>query len=353
MGRSTTRDDAPTPRQRRPKISDIAARTGLSTATISRTINGKRWVSAETRARVQAALEEVGYVPSGIAASLRTGRTGLLCLMIGELRDPTALAAMQGALEAASAARYGVVVHMTHDASEHSHFYSDVIGRGWVDGGLLLWPTSADASLIQHIYEGGMPLVLIEPEIEVPNVPSVHSDAFDVGFRSTQHLLELGHRRIAICAQPPGAWDIGVRYLDGCNAALAAANIPGASSCEYAYGGTYADGYEAARTWLQRTNPPTGLCFNSDLSALGGMAAAHDLRLSIPHDVSVVGYDDTEIAQLIKPSLTTPRLRFLGMARAACELLIGLMNGSESTPTPQFIQTDIVARESTSLLQHR
>src|SRR5579875_3399600 len=100
-------------RRRRLNIADIAAHTGLSTATVSRVINGKPWVAAATRQRVLAALQDAGYVPSSLAASLRTGRTRLLGLMVGEPRDPTALAAMQGALDAAGPGRYGMVVYMT------------------------------------------------------------------------------------------------------------------------------------------------------------------------------------------------------------------------------------------------
>ena len=338
----------PSSQRRRLRIADIATRTGLSTATISRAINGKRWVSDDTRARVFAALEEVGYVPSGVAAGLRTGRTGLLGLMLGELRDPTALDAMQGALEAAASAKYGVVVYMTRDEQERSRMYSEGIGRGWVDGGLLLWPSYEDTPVVRRIYGGGMPLVLIEPEVEVPGVPSVHSDVFDTAYRSTKYLLNMGHRRIGVCAQRPSAWDIGRKYLAGYQAALDEVGVPFEPALAHYVGNGYEAGYESVTRLLNLSRPPTAVCCNSDTSALGAVAAARDLGRSVPEDLSVIGYDDSQMARLVRPTITTPHERFLGMARAACRLLLGILHGTEPRQEKLLIQTDIVARQSTA-----
>lgn len=340
-------------RPRRLNIGDIAARTGLSTATVSRAINGKPRVSEQTRARVMATLDEVGYVPSGVAAGLRTGQTRLLGLMLGELRDPTALAAMQGALEVATAAHYGVVVYMTRDEREHARLYSDIIGRGWIDGGLILWPTREDASQVQRIAASGMPLVLIEPEAEVAGVPSVHSDPFDAGFRCTQHLLELCHRRIAICAQVEASWNIGGKFLAGYRLAIAEAGVPYEPSLGLRIGGSFEAGYEAAVQLLRLPEPPTGICCNSDLSALGAMAAIRDHGRSVPDDLSVVGYDDSQLALLVKPALTTPRDRFLGLARTACEVLIALLGGAQAPAEPLLVRTEIAHRQSTERIKGR
>ncbi len=340
-------------RPRRLNIGDIASRTGLSTATVSRAINGKPRVSEQTRARVMSTLAEVGYVPSGVAAGLRTGQTRLLGLMIGELRDPTALAAMQGALEAATAAHYGVVVYMTRDEREHARLYSDIIGRGWIDGGLILWPTREDAPQVRRIAAGGMPLVLIEPEVEVAGVPSVHSDPYDAGFRCTRHLLELGHRRIAMCAQSEASWNIGGRFLAGYRTALAEAGVAYEPSLGLQVGGSYEAGYDAAVRLLKLPEPPTGLCCNSDLSALGAMAAVRDLGRGVPDDISVVGYDDSQLARLVKPALTTPRDHFLGLARTACELLVALLDGAQAPAEPLLVRTEIAPRQSTTSIQGR
>ena len=343
------REQRPGARPRRLTMSDIAARTGLSTATVSRAMNGKPWVAEETRARVLATLAEAGYAPSGLAASLRTGRTRLIGLMIGEPRDPTALAAMQGALEAAAPAQYGVVVYMTHHEREHERIYSEVLARGWVDGALLLWPTQADAPLIRRIHEGGMPLVLIEPDAKVPHVPAVYADAYHGGYLSAEYLLELGHRRIGILAEPPSMWSLDLSYLDGVRAAMAAAGVPADVELTLLRGGSYEQGYETALRWLRWPDPPTAICCCADMAAMGAIAAARELGLNVPDDLSVVGYDDTQMALWMKPALTTLRDRRRGEAQAACALLLSLIDGAPPPAQPVLVRTDLAVRQSTAL----
>ncbi len=346
--RRSTRDDDPS---RRPNIGDISARTGLSSATISRAINDKPRVSPATRARVLGVLEEMGYVPSGLAVGLRTGHTGFVGLMIGEPRDPTALAAMQGALDATASTRYGVVVYMTRHPGEHARIYADVLARGWVDGALALWPLPADEPVIRRLHGAGFPLVLVEPEFPIHDVPSVYADAYGDGYRSTRHLLDLGHRRIALCAENPGVWPLDRGYPDGYRAALREAGVPLDPPltvvADPADGISYDVGYAVATRWLRTSDPPTALCVSSDRAAMGAIAAARDLGLHVPDDLSVIGYDDTQMASWMKPTLTTPRARRHRLAQVACETLLGLIGGGPPPTAPLLVQTDLAIRQST------
>jgi len=342
------RDDE---RFHRPNIGDIAARVGLSSATVSRAINGKPRVSASTRARVLGVLEEMGYVPSGLAVGLRTGHTGFVGLMIGEPRDPTALATMQGALDATASTRYGVVVYMTRHPGEHDRIYSDVLARGWVDGALALWPLPADEPVIRRLHHAGFPLVLVEPEFAIHDVPSVYADAHDDGYRSTRHLLDLGHRRIAVCAEDPQVWPLDRGYPDGYRTALREAGVPLepplAVVADPADGVSYDVGYAVATRWLRLAHPPTAMCFSSDRAATGAIAAARDLGLFVPDDLSVIGYDDTQMARWIKPTLTTPRERRHRLAQVACETLLGVIGGTAPPTAPLLVQTELAIRQST------
>jgi len=329
------------------RIADIAARTGLSTATVSRAMNGKPRISAATRARVLAVLDEIGYVPSGLAASLRTGQTGQLALIIDTPDDPTRLAAMQGAFHAARQAKYGMAVYMIGDEGDRTRTYSQTLARGWVDGALLLWPGRADAPFVRRLRAGGLPMVLIEPEEAVPGLPAVYADAYDDGWRSTRYLLDLGHRRIAACANPAG-WGIEGQYLEGYRAALAAAGIAADPALGAAAGWSYEAGYGVATTWLRVPDPPTGLLFRVDMAALGAVAAARDLGRVVPDDLSVIGGDDTQMTQWIKPALTTLRERRSGLTRVACELLLDLVAGRPPPAEPLLVQTAVVVRQSTA-----
>ncbi len=333
-------------RRARPSIADIAAHTGLAQSTVSRAINGRPRVAEQTRARVMAALDELGYVPSSVATSLRTGRTRLLGLMIGETRDPTALSAMQGALDTAAAAQYGVVVYMTRDPADHATIYSQVLGRGWVDGALLLWPRKDDETFVRRLQGSGLPMVLIEPEVEMQGVPSVHPDAYGDGYRSARHLLDLGFRRIGACTALV-RWGITGRHLDGYRAALAQAGLQYDPSLVLPADYSYEGGYTLAVQLLQLPEPPDAICFYSDMAAMGAIAAARDRGLQVPRDLAVMGYDDTEMAQWIKPTLTTLRDRRLGLARAAARLLLALLDGAAPPTEPLLVAADIAARQST------
>lgn len=329
------------------RIADIAARTGLSTATVSRAMNGQPRISAATRARVLAVLDEMGYVPSGLAASLRTGQTGQLGLIINTPDDPTRLAAMQGAFHAARQAQYGMAVYMIGDEGDRTRTYSGTLARGWVDGALLLWPSRADEPFVRRLLTAGLPMVLIEPETAIPGIPAVYADAFDDGYQSTRYLLDLGHRRIAACGNPVD-WGIEGRYLDGYRDALVTAGLPYDPALGVAAGWSYETGYATAMTWLRSPQPPTGLIFRVDMAALGAMAAARELGLAVPDDVSVIGGDDTQMTSWIKPALTTLRERRSGLTRAACALLLDLIAAREPPGEPILLPTDLVVRQSTA-----
>jgi len=339
-----------TGRRTRPNIDDIAARTGLHKSTVSRAVSGKGRVSPQTRARVLIALDEVGYVPSRLAASLRTGRTGLLGLLIDGPHDPIRLATMQGVLDAATPAGYGVVVYMVPHEQEVTAPTSAPIVQGWVDGALMLWPDRASEPLVRRIRDRGLPLALIEPEVEMAGVPSVYADAYYDGYLGTHYLLDRGHRRIGVCANPV-AWGVEGAYLDGYRAALAEAGLPADPALGLAAGWSYEVGYATTSRWLRLPEPPTGACFRSDMAALGALAAARDLGRRVPEDLAVIGGDDTQMAQWIKPSLTTPRERRSGLARVACAVLLGLIDGRPSPVAPVLVRTELAPRQSTGAVR--
>ena len=364
------RDTVPPARRPRPNIDDIAARTGLHKSTVSRAVSGKGRVSPATRARVLAALDAVGFVPSRLAASLRTGRTGLLGLVIDGPHDPIRLATMQGALDAATRAGYGMVVYMTAqdqgplaapapgaaasslaDTAQDRAIAplspsADAIAQGWVDGALVLWPRRADEPLVRRIRDLGLPLVLIEPEVAMDGVTAVYADAYHDGYLGTRYLVDLGHRRIGACGHPAD-WGVEGAYLDGYRAALAEDGVPHNPALGLAGGWSYEMGYETAVRWLHLPDPPTGALFRSDMAALGAIAAARDLGRRVPEDLAVIGGDDTQMARWIKPALTAPRERRTALARAATALLLASIAGQAAPSDPVLVRTDLVVRQST------
>lgn len=226
-----------------------------------------------------------------------------------------------------------------------------MLARGWVDGALALWPLPADEPVIRRLHRAGFPLVLVEPEFAIHDVPSVYADAYDDGYRSTRHMLDLGHRRIAVCAEDPRVWPLDRGYPDGYRSALREAGVPIdpllATVSDPADGISYDVGYASATRWLRSTRSPTAMCFSSDRAAMGAIAAARDLDLSVPDDLSVIGYDDTQMASWMKPTLTTPRGRRHRLAQIACDTLLGVIGGTAPPPAPLLVQTDLAIRQST------
>jgi LacI family transcriptional regulator len=331
--------------RRRPTITDVAALTGLSKATISRALNGRDRVSAATRARVLATLEEIGYIRSHAAASLSTGRTGLLGLVVGANRNPTVLSAMHGALSAAG--EYGVVVYVSETDAGHDTIYSRLLASRAVDGVVHLFPRATDEPMVRSLQRGGVPVVAVEPEAPFAGVSTVWPDSFDDGYVSTAHLLERGHTRIAIGADSPG-WGREGSYVEGYRRALADASVDLDSALVAELGWDHAAGYGATARWLAVDDPPTAACFCCDTAAFGAIACARDRGLRVPEDLAVVGYDDTEVASWVAPALTTLRDRRRTLVAAAFTVLAGILDGTIAAPVERTVRSELAIRASSA-----
>ncbi len=342
---SDTQHPAARPDRRRPTISDVAALTGLSKATVSRALNDRDRVSAATRARVLATLEEIGYLRSHAAASLSTGRTGLLGLVIGANRNPTVLSAMHGALSAAG--DYDVAVYVSETDERHDTIYGRLLASRAVDGVVHLFPGVADEPFIRSLQRRGVPVVVVEPQAPFAEVSTVWPDSFHDGYLSTAHLLEGGHSRIAICGDVPG-WGRERRYVEGYRRALADASILVDPELVAEVGWTHEVGYQATARWLALDDPPTAACYCCDTAAFGAMACARDRGLRLPEELAIVGYDDTEVARWVAPALTTLRDRRTMLVAEAFTILTAVLAGEISAPVEREVRSELAIRESSA-----
>jgi LacI family transcriptional regulator len=331
--------------RRQPTISDVAALTGLSKATVSRALNDRGRVSATTRARVLATLHEIGYVRSHAATSLSTGRTGLLGLVIGANRNPTVLSAMQGALSAAR--DYGVVVYVSETDEGHDAIYGKLLGSRAVDGVVHFFPRTTDEPIVRALQRRGLPVVLIEPQAPVSGVSTVWPDSFHDGYLSAAHLLERGHTGVAICADAPG-WGRQQRYVEGYRRAHADAGVHVDPALIAEAGWTHQIGYETTSHWLALDDPPTAACYCCDTAALGALASARDHGLRLPDDLAIVGYDDTEVAAWAAPPLTAVRDRRMMLAAEAFRILTGILAAEVTAPVELEVRSDLAIRASSA-----
>ena len=332
--------------RRRPTISDVAALTGLSKATVSRALNDRDRVSAATRARVLATLEEIGYIRSHAAASLSTGRTGLLGLVIGANRNPTVLSAMHGALSAAG--DYDVAVYVSETDERHDTIYGRLLASRAVDGVVHLFPGVTDEPFIRSLQRRGVPVVVVEPQAPFAEVSTVWPDSFHDGYMSTAHLLDGGHSRIAICGDVPG-WGRERRYVEGYRRALADASIHVDPELVAEVGWTHEVGYRGHRRagWRSTIRRPRRATA-ATLPRSGRWRVLATAALRLPEELAIVGYDDTEVARWVAPALTTLRDRRTMLVAEAFTILTAVLAGEVSAPVEREVRSELAIRESSA-----
>ncbi|MFC4495389.1 LacI family DNA-binding transcriptional regulator [Streptomyces ovatisporus] len=343
---------------RRIGIKDVAAAAGVSTATVSHILNGvegKR-ASAETRQRVQQVAEELGYAPNGLARGLRLKRSHTIGFVSDEIATtPHAGRMILGAQEAAAAEGLVLLLVNTSGDAELERTSIEMLLQRQVDGVLY----AAMYHRIVRVPEvmGSTPTVLLDARSDDPAVSCVVPDEVQGGYTGVRELTDHGHRRIGVIVQTA---EIPARQgrLEGYRKALAEVGVsydPSLVAAETAvpYGSTTGDvdaGYRAARRLLTTEQRPTALfCFN-DRMAAGAYRAAAELGLSVPRDLSVMGFDNQElVCETVHPALSTVQLPHYEMgARAVAQLLT--LTGTPGRPpgpdTQEMLPCPLVARAS-------
>jgi LacI family xylobiose transport system transcriptional regulator len=328
-----------------PTLAHIARQAGVSVPTVSKVINGRADVSAQTRQRVEAAIRDQGYRP--LRRSAR--KAPLLELAFHEFESEWAGEIIKGAQRVASEHDLGLVLSEIRE--------SPAKGRGWIDTvlarrpmGLIVVLAEVNDEIRAQLRTRGIPLVVVDPTGEpLHDTPSVGAANWSGGLMATRHLLELGHRRIGVIAGPEGLLCSRAR-LDGYRAAMDAAGVE-ADPALIRYGNFYVDaGIREARALLGLDTParPTAIFALNDLQAIGAYQAARDVGLHVPDDLSVIGFDDIPTARWATPPLTTVRQPLTQMAVTAARLLLRLAAGEHPTETRVELATELVTRASTA-----
>jgi LacI family transcriptional regulator len=326
----------------RTTIRDVAARAGVSVATVSKVLNGRYGVSAATALHVQGVIDELGYQSSIVASSLRSHKTNVLGILVADL-EPFSTELLKGASRAVRDTDYELVVYSAGgraaDRVGWERRYLSRLGGTLIDGALLVTPTVVDAQV-------GIPVVAVDPHTGDSGVPTVAADNLHGGRLATEHLLALGHKRIGFISGRPDLDSARLRQ-EGYALALAEAGIE-ADPALIAEGAFVEDqSHEAARRLLLGPNPPTAIFASNDLSAIGVLSAAVELGLDVPHDLSILGFDNVPEAVMADPPLTTVEQPIQLMGRRAIELLLSLLAGGE-VPGRITLPTRLVERRSTA-----
>ncbi|MDQ2588252.1 MULTISPECIES: LacI family DNA-binding transcriptional regulator [Saccharothrix] len=325
-------------------ISSIAAEAGVSVPTVSKVLNGRPDVAADTRARVESVIERHRYRRR---RARQSSRPALIDLVFHEMNSAWATEIIRGVEQAAAVERAAVVLSELGGAHRpRREWFDDLLTRRPL--GVILVLAELDAEQRHQLATRTIPFVVVDTAGEQPpGVPTVGSANWAGGLAATRHLIALGHRRIAVVSGPTTMLCSRAR-VDGYRSALEAADVPIDPEL-VRYGDFYVHGgYHHGLVLLDRPDRPTAIFAGSDFQALGVMRAARELGLSVPRDLSIVGYDDLSVTEWIGPPLTTVRQPLREMATTAAQMVFTLARGERPPNERIDLATELVVRESTA-----
>ncbi len=310
-----------TRRQRNaPTISDVAARAGVSPMTVSRVINGESNVRAETRKRVEAAINALDYSPSSAARTLAGGEEIRIGLLHSNPSFNYLSQLLVGSLDQASRLNVQLIVEKCDDEAEEASAVDHLI-RARLDGIILTPPLSESLPVLEAIHQRNIPVVAVATGRAPDWALSVSINDHAAAYEMTKHLAALGHTRIGFIKGNPRQTASEER-LQGYKDALKDAGLPEAPELIAPGLFTYRSGLDAAEQLLELDNPPSAIFASNDDMAAATVAIAHRRGLDVPSDLTVCGFDDTALATTIWPELTTIRQPVFEMSRSAVDLLV-------------------------------
>ena len=325
-------------------IATIAGEVGVSVTTVSKVLNGRSDVAPETRARIEESLERHRYRRRSKRQPTGTTR---IDLVFHELDSAWAMEIIRGVEAAAAAAKVDMVLTQLGGAHRPSQPWVDeVLARRPL--GVLLVLCGLTQPQQQQLQRQNIPFVVIDTDSATSaSVPTVGSNNWNGAVLATKHLLELGHRRIAVISGPEDVLCSQARVARF-RSAHDEAGLP-IDSDLVRYGNFYVDaGYEHGIQLLSRPDRPTAIFAGSDMQAMGVLRAARRLGLDVPRDLSVVGYDNLPVAAWLGPALTTVNQPLRDMADTATRMLLDLARGMEPSTSRVDLVTELVVRESTA-----
>ncbi|QAY69702.1 LacI family DNA-binding transcriptional regulator [Xylanimonas protaetiae] len=323
-------------------ITDVARAAGVSVATVSKVVNGRYGVATATAQRVLEVIADLGYETSLVASSLRRGRTDVVGILLAGF-DPFATELLKGISAEAVGKGYELLAYSGAISDDNAVGWErrslSRLGGTLIDGAIILTPTVSLAGT-------SVPVISVDPHTGSGGSHVVDSDNVEGARAATRHLIELGHRRIAHIR---GRTDLesAHRREQGYRLSLAEAGIPFDPDLVRDGGYRAAWTTEPARELLTMPDRPTAVFAANDLSAFGVIEVAHELGMRVPHDLSVVGFDDIPEAASASPRLTTIAQPLQAMGARAVTMLFALLDGQEAE-THVRLPARLVVRKSTS-----
>jgi LacI family transcriptional regulator len=326
-------------------IHDVAARAGVSSITVSRVINNSGSVSEKTRVRVEMAIAELNFVPNQLAQGLRSKRTSTLALVVTDITNPFFTTLARGAEDVASEAGYSVVFCNTDESVDKERKYLQLLFQQQV-AGILLVPARSEPASIELIQKHNTQVVVLDRQVPGVEVDVIRCDSVDGAYRIVSHLLELGHRKIAILNGPQGVSTADDR-LAGYERAMQEAGVYDYANLMYSGYFSFASGYEMAQQMIATVPRPTAVFATNNFVANGALEALRGNALDVPGDMAVVCFDELPMNIVGDPFLTAIAQPAYELGQEAARLLIAqLKGGSPGRRQEVILPTELIVRAS-------
>lgn len=322
-------------------ITDVAKRAGVSVATISRYLSGFTVRNAE---EIREVIDQLNYRPSAAARNLKSGRTGIIAIIVPDITNPFFASIVEGAESAVGDDRMVLLVNTGAIREREEKALSQLFGR--VDG-VIMAPSTEEQIAPAFFSQYGLPIVYVDRVTrDGERFSSVLVENSKGAALATQHLIGLGHSKIAMIGGPQSATP-GKRRADGFREAMASSQLEVADEYFVESDFTEAGGYQAMRQLLSLDTPPTAVFTANNLMTMGALRALGEAKVSIPRDISLVGFDDFDFAKLMNPPITVIARDARLQGSHAMELMIRQLNcGSATEPEHSMVDVNLVERGS-------
>ncbi|OLF75614.1 LacI family transcriptional regulator [Alteromonas sp. W12] len=327
-----------------PTIYQVAERAGVSLSTVSRVLNGKASVNKVLKERVEKAVKELNYRPNSVARSLANNRTDSVGVLVPELNAPFFGDLMQAVESTLRAADKHVIISVGRNCLETEKDAVEFLISRNCDALIMHAEALSDEYLLE-LNQSKLPVALVNRQVEGLPEACTSLDNEKGGYLATRHLLELGHKDIAYISGPTDKCDASLR-LEGHKRALSEAGLP--INPQLIFNGDYSeeDGKIGLLELMARYVPFTALVCANDWMASGAISCARDLGMSLPHDLSVVGFDDVVFAHHVFPRLTTVSNPIAEMAEMSAKYILNKVYG-QANNVQLYFEPSLVVREST------
>ena len=333
------------------RIKDIALKAGVSEATVSRTLRSPDIVSPKTREKVMAVVDELGFTPNKLGASLRNGRSGNIVVLTPDISNPYFSPIVRAIEKVAMSKGYSVLLGDTQEDPAREFQFGDLVMGSQADGIIISSQRLPfNTNIHKNVLKNMPPIVSTAELIDLPDIHKIAVDNVAISVTAVRHLIEQGHTDIAVIAGTKSHVSTKER-LKGMKQALKAAGLTFDEKLVYYGDFSTQSGVDGAKALLQQKRRPTAIYCFGDMVAIGAMHALRELDYSIPDDISVIGIDNINFAQYCYPPLTTVAQPLEKIGEACANTLIDLIEGRTPEKLLNIMPHELIIRGSSAAPQ--